>query len=134
MTRVRIRVDFTPGCSVGPGKIELLEAIAVEGSLSAAARRIGMSYRRAWLLVEALNASFRDPVTAASIGGRGGGGVALTAFGERLVRDFRAFEGDVDRLAARRWRSLAAVARRTRPAGRAPARRPSGKRRPRGPR
>jgi molybdate transport system regulatory protein len=83
---VRFRIDFAKNAYVGPGKIELLEAIRDSGSLSQAARDIGMSYRRAWLLVESLRTSFREPVTLATTGGRGGGGVALTKFGETLVR------------------------------------------------
>jgi molybdate transport system regulatory protein len=79
-------MDFAKNAYVGPGKIELLEAIRDSGSLSQAARDIGMSYRRAWLLVESLRTSFREPVTLATTGGRGGGGVALTKFGETLVR------------------------------------------------
>ena len=59
---VRFRVDFDARCSVGIGKIELLEAIAGTGSLSQAARRLKMSYRRAWLLMADLNASFDQPV------------------------------------------------------------------------
>ena len=67
------RVDLGPGCSIGPGKIELLEAIARTGSIRQAARTMRMSYRRAWLLIESINRSFREPVTTASVGGQGGG-------------------------------------------------------------
>ncbi len=107
MVNVRFRLDFSPGASVGPGKIDLLDAIEAEGSLSAAARHVGMSYRRAWLLVDSLNASFDTPVTTASIGGRGGGGVVLTAFGRELVRHYREFAAEIDVLASRRWARLA---------------------------
>lgn len=103
MVNVRFRLDFAPGASVGPGKIDLLAAIDAEGSLSAAARSIGMSYRRAWLLLDSLNASFDSPVTRASVGGRGGGGVLLTPFGRELVRHYREFAAEVDALASRRW-------------------------------
>jgi molybdate transport system regulatory protein len=111
MVQVRFRVDLAPGCSVGPGKVELLAAIEAEGSLSAAARLIGMSYRRAWLLLDALNGTFDTPVTTANVGGRGGGGVALTPFGRHLVRTYRAFEKEVGALASRRWLRLARYAR-----------------------
>ena len=89
---VRFRVDFGHRCSVGAGKIELLEGIARTGSLSQAARDMRMSYRRAWLLLEDMNVSFDHPVTHASVGGRGGGGVVLTAFGSRLVAGYRQLE------------------------------------------
>ena len=78
---VSFRVDFSPDCAVGPGKIALLEHIDSSGSLSEAARELKMSYRRAWLLLEDLNTSFQQPVAQMSVGGKGGGGAALTAFG-----------------------------------------------------
>ena len=80
---VSFRVDFSPECAVGPGKIALLEHIASSGSLSEAARKLKMSYRRAWLLLEDLNTSFQQPVAQMSVGGRGGGGASLTPFGIR---------------------------------------------------
>ena len=86
-----LRIDF-PGGRIGPGKIALLEAIGREGSISAAARTLGMSYRRAWLLVESLNAMAGAPVVAAAAGGAGGGGAALTEAGRALVADYRAIE------------------------------------------
>lgn len=92
---VRFRVDFGSQCSVGAGKIELLERIAHTGSLSQAARDMRMSYRRAWLLLEDMNISFDHPVTHASVGGRGGGGVVLTAFGSRLVAGYRQLESNL---------------------------------------
>jgi molybdate transport system regulatory protein len=89
MQLVRFRIDLAPGCSLGPGKIDLLEAIAAHGSLTRAAAALGMSYRYAWLLVDDLKASFRVPVTAATVGGKRGGGVELTPFGKDLVRRYR---------------------------------------------
>jgi molybdate transport system regulatory protein len=89
MQLVRFRIDLAPGCSLGPGKIDLLEAIAAQGSLTRAAASLGMSYRYAWLLVDDLKSSFRTPVTAATIGGKRGGGVELTPFGMELVRRYR---------------------------------------------
>ncbi len=96
---VRFRIDFGPQCSIGIGKIELLEGIARSGSLSQAARDMRMSYRRAWLLLADVNVSFDEPVALTSTGGRGGGGVVLTPFGERLVAGYRRVESDVRRLA-----------------------------------
>jgi molybdate transport system regulatory protein len=89
---VRFRVDFGCECSIGIGKIELLEGIARTGSLSEAARQMRVSYRRAWLLLADLNASFDEPVARASTGGRGGGGAVLTPFGERLIAAYRRME------------------------------------------
>jgi len=97
---VRIRLDFSPDCSVGPGKIALLEGIARTGSLSSAARVLGMSYRRAWLLIHSLNDGFDMPLVEMSVGGRDGGGARLSASGASLLTAYRAFERRVDRLAA----------------------------------
>jgi molybdate transport system regulatory protein len=95
---VRFRVDFGRHCSIGIGKIELLEGIASSGSLSQAARQMRMSYRRAWLLLADMNLSFDEPVARASIGGRGGGGAILTALGERLVAGYRQMESGLQPL------------------------------------
>jgi molybdate transport system regulatory protein len=89
---VRFRVDFANRCSVGVGKIELLEGIARTGSLSQAAREMRMSYRRAWLLLADLNVSFDSPVARTATGGRGGGGAVLTPFGSELVAGYRKLE------------------------------------------
>jgi molybdate transport system regulatory protein len=70
----------------------LLESIGATGSLAEAARILGMSYRRAWLLLNDVNTSFQQPVARMSIGGRGGGGAVLTPFGTELVHSYRAFE------------------------------------------
>jgi molybdate transport system regulatory protein len=92
---VSFRVDFSPDCAVGPGKIALLERISSTGSLSEAARTLKMSYRRAWLLLEDLNTSFQQPVAQMSVGGRGGGGASLTPFGSELVAAYRALEAQI---------------------------------------
>jgi molybdate transport system regulatory protein len=78
---IRFRVDFEGRCSVGFGKIALLEGIARTGSVSQAAREMDMSNRRAWLLVDSLNQGFDQPVVTANIGGIGGGGASVTPFG-----------------------------------------------------
>jgi molybdate transport system regulatory protein len=79
---------------LGPGKIKLLELIASHGSISEAARAMDMSYRRAWLLVAELNQSFREPVTIAQTGGKGGGNAQLTPFGQSLIERYRKIERD----------------------------------------
>ena len=91
-TRLTIRLDFDDGRRLGPGKVALLEAIDKTGSISAAGRAHKMSYRRAWLLVEALNATFVGPLVAAQPGGAGGGGARLTDQGRRVVALYRAAE------------------------------------------
>ena len=96
---IRFRVDLGSRCSIGIGKIEVLEGIASGGSLSQAARSMRMSYRRAWLLLADLNLSFDEPVALTSTGGRGGGGVVLTPFGERLVARYRQLEQELQPLA-----------------------------------
>jgi molybdate transport system regulatory protein len=92
--RLTLRVDLGSGRALGPGKIRLLEAIDKAGSISQAGRSLGMSYRRAWLLVDDLNSSFRDPVVEAQPGGVHGGGATLTSFGQKLVVRYRAIESD----------------------------------------
>jgi len=89
---IRFRIDFSGEANVGPGKIELLEGIKAHGSVSAAGRALGISYRRAWLLLDSLNKSFDLPVSVNSVGGRGGGGVEVTAFGDLLIERYRSVE------------------------------------------
>ena len=91
---VRFRIDFAEHSSVGPGKIRLLEAIRDTGSLLQGARNIGMSYRRAWLLIESLKQSFWESVTVASRGGKDGGGMLVTEFGDALIKNYRELERD----------------------------------------
>ncbi len=90
--RLTMRVDFGADRAIGPGKIRLLEAIHQTGSISQAGRALGMSYRRAWLLVDDTNRCFRDPVVATRPGGAQGGGAVLTSFGLDLIRHYRAIE------------------------------------------
>lgn len=105
-TRLVLRIE-APGGRIGPGKIALLEAIGREGSISAAARALGMSYRRAWELVESLNALMAAPVVAAAPGGARGGGAALTASGQALVAEYRAIEAEAAAAVAPRLAALA---------------------------
>ncbi|HZQ74556.1 MAG TPA: LysR family transcriptional regulator [Burkholderiales bacterium] len=87
-----LRVLAHAGPAMGPGKAELIERIAATGSISAAARAMGMSYRRAWQLVDALNATYREPVIVTAIGGKRGGGARVSAYGIRVLRLYRAME------------------------------------------
>jgi molybdate transport system regulatory protein len=77
---------------MGPGKAELIERIAETGSISAAARAMGMSYRRAWQLVEALNRDYRSRVVDTATGGKRGGGARVTPFGRQILGLFRSME------------------------------------------
>lgn len=87
-----LRIDFPPEDRLGRGKIMLLELIRETGSISAAGRAMDMSYRRAWMLVDALNRMFKEPAVVSQRGGKQGGGAALTSFGEELIERFRAME------------------------------------------
>lgn len=107
---VRFRVDFSAVCSLGPGKIDLLESIQRTGSLRQAAQALGMSYRRAWLLLDGVNRSFTEPASTASIGGQGGGGVILTPFGLEIIRAYRAAAAAIESVAQRELDTIAAKA------------------------
>lgn len=97
----RVRVTRGTDIAVGPGKIDLLAAIRDTGSISAAARKMHMSYRRAWLLVETMNSCFQQPLVETVTGGRSGGGAQLTAEGEKVLQGYTAMMVEIDRLAER---------------------------------
>ncbi|WP_159350999.1 winged helix-turn-helix domain-containing protein [Roseomonas harenae] len=107
--RLSIRLDLGGGLRIGPGKVRLLEEIGRAGSISAAGRALGMSYRRAWELVEALNSGLGRPVAETAAGGAGGGGARLTALGEAVVQAYRAIEAESNASAAERLATLAAA-------------------------
>jgi molybdate transport system regulatory protein len=87
-----LRILSAKNPAMGPGKARLVALIAETGSISSAARRMGMSYRRAWQLVEALNRSFSEPVVVTAVGGKRGGGAVVTDFGARLVAAYHEME------------------------------------------
>jgi molybdate transport system regulatory protein len=90
---IRLRILFEPGGPpLGPGKIDLLEQIAAGGSLSRAAHELGMSYRRAWALVQELSQMFGQSVVVTTVGGPAGGGAELTPFAHRLIASYRSVE------------------------------------------
>ncbi len=89
---LRLRVVFEGGRRLGPGKADLLELVRETGSISAAGRRMGMSYKRAWTLIEELNAMFRAPLVHSVRGGAKGGGARLTEMGETILAHYRALE------------------------------------------
>lgn len=87
--QIRARLLQGDEIALGPGKVELLQAIQDSGSISAAARAMGMSYRRAWLLVDTMNRCFRTPLVASSTGGSQGGGAQLTEKGLEILQRYR---------------------------------------------
>jgi molybdate transport system regulatory protein len=93
----KLRVMYGSEIAIGPGKAELLHAIAATGSISASAKQLGMSYRRAWLLVDTMNRCFREPLVASATGGSGGGGAQVTAFGREVLSRYAAVQDSVDR-------------------------------------
>ena len=112
MARVRISIVFESGARIGPGKAKLLQSIRDTGSISAAARDMGMSYKRAWLLLDSMNQAFTEPVTTATPGGAGGGGAVLTPFGAEVLERYRRIHERAEKIAAD---DLAALKRRARP-------------------
>jgi len=109
--RFRLRVGKGDDIAVGPGKVDLLEAISASGSITAAARALGMSYRRAWLLVDTMNRCFREPVVTAEAGGAQGGGTALTPLGKAVVAHYRAAEAKAAKAAEKEIAALQALLR-----------------------
>jgi len=89
---VKVRVRHGDEIAMGPGKADLLDAIATTGSISGAARSMNMSYRRAWLLVDVMNRAFREPLVRSSAGGAQGGGAEVTDAGRTVLAAFRAME------------------------------------------
>jgi len=102
--RMRIRKGET--VALGPGKVALLEAVREHGSISAAARSLEMSYRRAWLLIDELNRSLKSPATVSEQGGQSGGGCVLTPVGEEIIRLYRDVEAQAQHACARQITAL----------------------------
>jgi molybdate transport system regulatory protein len=90
--RLSLRLHFNSGLTFGRGKADLLQFIDEGGSISAAGRRMGMSYRRAWSLVEEMNGHFEQPLVDSSRGGASGGGARLTSRGRQVLADYRELE------------------------------------------
>lgn len=109
LPRFRIRLVFGPDEMIGPGKAELLERIRDTGSIAAAGREMGMSYKRAWQLVETLNAMFRDPLVESTRGGAKGGGARVTDAGEAVLGEYRALETEARRAGSRHVARLRAM-------------------------
>ncbi len=109
--RLRIRIVFDDDEMIGPGKAELLERIARCGSIAAAGREMGMSYKRAWQLIGTLNAMFRAPLVESTRGGPGGGGAVLTDLGQEVLTLYRAFEAEAALGGAARLKAMQALLR-----------------------
>jgi molybdate transport system regulatory protein len=115
--KTRIRILFGSAFAIGPGKADLLQAIVQTGSISAAARSMGMSYRRAWLLIDTMNQCFREPVVDTATGGKGGGGAQITPFGKAALGSYRAMEASASATIAKRMSEFSRLLRKTPPAG-----------------
>lgn len=90
--RLRLRLVLGRDIAIGPGKADLLAAVAATGSISAAGRSMGMSYKKAWYLLDTMNRCFREPLVEASKGGRGHGGASLTSMGREVLQRYRAIQ------------------------------------------
>ena len=97
----QIRIMFKKAIAMGPGKADLLRAIAETGSISAAARKMEMSYRRAWLLVDTMNQSFQTPLVETATGGSHGGGARVTEFGKEVLARYQRMEAKATASVAR---------------------------------
>ncbi|ASL48036.1 Molybdenum-pterin-binding protein MopA [Burkholderia sp. AD24] len=109
--RFRMRIRTGDTVALGPGKVELLEAVREFGSISAAARSLDMSYRRAWLLIDELNRSLKSPATHSEQGGQSGGGCTLTPVGETIIRLYRNVEVEAERSCAKQIAELTRLIR-----------------------
>ena len=115
--KTRIRVLFGSAFAIGPGKADLLQAIERTGSISAAARSMGMSYRRAWLLIDTMNQCFREPVVDTATGGKGGGGARITSSGLTVLRRYREMEAAAAASVARHMADFSRLLRKLPPTG-----------------
>ena len=106
---LHLRVVLEGGIAIGPGRADLLQAIRDTGSISAAGRSLAMSYKRAWDLVEEMNASFASPVVSTSTGGAAGGGSRLTGVGEAVLAAYRRIEAVTAEAAAADLRELSVL-------------------------
>lgn len=101
VVQFRLRITKSNDIAIGPGKVALLEAIADTGSITAAAKSLAMSYRRAWLLIDSMNQMFKLPVVDAATGGKHGGGARVTATGLKVIECYRRIEQDALKAAVR---------------------------------
>ena len=106
VSQFRLRITHANEIAVGPGKVALLEAIVTTGSITAAAKELRMSYRRAWLLIDSMNHMFKLPVVDAAKGGKQGGGTSVTATGLKVIECYRRIEREALKASARDIKKL----------------------------
>lgn len=109
--KTRFRVQVKHAVAIGPGKADVLEAIAETGSIAESGRRLGMSYQRVWSLVRAMNGDFVEPLVQTQRGGSAGGGAALTPTGVETLAIYRAIERDAENAVTKRLPQLLALIR-----------------------
>ncbi|AOX99841.1 winged helix-turn-helix domain-containing protein [Jeongeupia sp. USM3] len=107
---MRPRIYIGDGIAIGPGKIDLLRQIGETRSISAAARALGLPYKRAWLLIESLNQGFGHPVVETATGGKGGGGALLTMLGQQLIERYDTLEARLNANAGKELQALCDLA------------------------
>ena len=106
LLRAQLRVMLDDEIAFGPGKADLLDAIRAAGSISGAGKQMGMSYRRAWLLVDSMNRCFQKPLVDTAKGGANGGGTQLTALGEQVLQHYRALQQEVAAITEKHFENL----------------------------
>lgn len=98
--KIQARLMLDNDIALGPGKIDLLDAISATGSISAAGKQMGMSYRRTWMLVDTMNRCFQQPLVETATGGAQGGGTRLTDYGVEVLKRYRQLQADIHALSA----------------------------------
>jgi molybdate transport system regulatory protein len=114
MPSLSVRIDLDGGERLGPGKVALLKAVGETGSISAAGRALGMSYRRAWRLIEDLNGCFKQPLVTAQTGGKSGGGAELTELGRAVIAHYTAIAAKSHKAATQHLSALQSTMRSSR--------------------
>lgn len=107
----RVRILIGSATALGPGKVDLLRAIADRGSISGAARDMDMSYRRAWMLVDTMNRCFKGDLVVTNTGGKGGGGARVTDLGLEVIRRYHDMEAKAAQSVATETRAFAKLLR-----------------------
>ena len=106
LLRAQLRIMLDDEIAFGPGKADLLDAIRETGSISGAGKKMGMSYRRAWLLVDSMNRCFQTPLVDTAKGGANGGGTQLTELGEHILQHYRALQEEVAAITDKHFENL----------------------------
>lgn len=106
LLRAQLRVMLDDEIAFGPGKADLLDAIRATGSISGAGKKMGMSYRRAWLLVDSMSRCFQKPLVDTAKGGANGGGTQLTELGIQVLEQYRALQQDVAAITEKHFKHL----------------------------